>query len=753
MNAFSSGAMWICGEPYAYGEHDADYYGIHRNHVLVRAFSLDSDSDLTLHIAVLGYARVTINGRRASADELVGDWTNYTKLVLWRSYDVGDLVHAGANEIRIELGNGWYNPAPLTLFGKYNLRERLAEVGTPSVMAELVDAEGTVVLATDESWSWVEGQLTFNNLYLGERADLTLSESAPRPVVATPNTRTLEPSSVAACVRAGELEPVASRQTEAGLLLDFGKIVSGFISLEFAAHAGDVVTLSFAEALGDDGLPLYEPNLAGLVGQYIPEADVVVPGGPGAPERAIERDEVVCREGKNRFENTFCYHSFRYVLIEGLASDALCDIRAIYVHTGMAQAGAISIGNERLQDMHEAAIRTKLNNIHGVWEDCARERLGYGGDMVALATSNLLSFDCEGLIRKTVRDFRNDQTAAGGVPETAPFMGIQSNGTGAGEGPLLWQLAYPYLCVKAYQWYGARDLVEREWPYLKRLADYLLSRDPEELSAHCLGDHGSVQTGDNWKAGTPDKEFAGWCTILWHARLAARLAGIAGEDPSAYERAAEGLANQVRARFCRADGTVGDGTQTAYAFAGALGIVDAAQAADAIAASVKASDGVLSTGIFGTMLAFDLLHDNGYDSLVENWLLRDDEPSFSHMLASGSGVLAEQFYTKFSSLNHAMFSSYVMWLYQSLAGVRVADDAVCSDKLDIRPFFSDRTNRVSAELRLRCGVVRSSWVRSEGKVEFSLEVPEGVEARVTLPEGAALADERPGGTRRWVIGC
>ena len=500
-------------------------------------------------------------------------------------------------------------------------------------------------------------------------------------------------------------------------------------------------------------MPLYEPNLAGLVGQYIPEADIVVPGGPGAPERAVERDEIVCREGENRFENTFCYHSFRYVLIEGLAEGALSEIRAIYVHSGLVQAGAISVGNERLQQMHEAAVRTKLNNIHGLWEDCARERLGYGGDMVALATSNLLSFDCEGLIRKTVRDFRNDQTAAGGVPETAPFMGIQSNGTGAGEGPLLWQLAYPYLCVKAYQWYGARDLVEREWPYLKRLADYLLSQDPEELSTRCLGDHGSVQTGDNWKAGTPDKEFVGWCTILWHALLASKLAGIAGQDPRVYEHRAGELVEMIRARFCHEDGAIGDGTQTAYAFAGALGITDAARMADAIAASMEESGGVLATGIFGTMLSFDLLHDNGYDALIENWLLREDEPSFAHMLASGSGVLAEQFYTKFSSLNHAMFSSYVMWLYQSLAGVRVAEDAVCADKLDIRPYFSDRTDRVSAELVLRRGVVRTSWERIDGKVEFALSVPEGVETRVTLPDGAVLVDVRPDETRRWAITC
>lgn len=48
--------------------------------------------------------------------------------------------------------------------------------------------------------------------------------------------------------------------------------------------------------------------------------------------------------------------------------------------------------NSALNELYAAALRTKLNNVHGVWEDCARERLSYGGDMVALSASNLMCF-------------------------------------------------------------------------------------------------------------------------------------------------------------------------------------------------------------------------------------------------------------------------------------------------------------------------------------------------------------------------
>lgn len=39
----------------------------------------------------------------------------------------------------------------------------------------------------------------------------------------------------------------------------------------------------------------------------------------------------------------------------------------------------ITVDNQELQQLYDAATRTKLNNVHGTFEDCARERLGYGG--------------------------------------------------------------------------------------------------------------------------------------------------------------------------------------------------------------------------------------------------------------------------------------------------------------------------------------------------------------------------------------
>ncbi len=761
--AFDGGSLWVSGEPYEYGADDAGYYDDHRNHVLFGTFeAADSlaTGPLTLRVAALGFFRAYVNGSRVGGCELLGEWTDYTKRVYYRDLDVSGLVRTGMNVVAIEMGNGWYNPSPLTLFGKYDLRRRLKEVGTPKVRVELFgiapDGARSVVLSSDSSWRWCGGQLLFNNVYLGERHDLRGPNpaEAPRleglgllPVTCSSEGRLCCPAPHPACARGTAIRVWDVRQVElphggTALLADAGQMVTGFARLVGASRAGDVWRLSFAEALGPDGLPCYDTNLAGLVGMTKPGRAVqgLVPGGPGAPERAVEQDVVVCGEGQTSFEGRFCVHSFRYVLIEGLEAEDLEELVCTPVHTGLVASGSLTCGNVLLDGLVDAAVRTKLNNVHGIWEDCARERLGYGGDIVALIDSNLLAFDCSGLLRRTVHDFRDGQTAAGGVPETAPYMGIQSNGTGQGEGPLLWQLAYPYLQLKAWQYYGDRDLVVEEWPHTLRFVDYLLGWDPEELSHHCLGDHGSVLT-KAWKSGTPDKDLAGWAAILWIVRTVARLARVVGdEDAEArLDAAAEGLVGRIRRRFVHEDGTIGDDTQTAWAFAGGLGIVDQGLAGSVLARKFAEEGDVLSTGIFGTKLAFEVLHHTGHDDVVEAWLLRRDDPSYEQMLADGSGALHEEFGKGGfgqGSLNHAMFSSYLQWMYQALGGIEVASDAVGADHVLVAPYLAACSQGATASYRTPRGDVRVCWERrDDGGVLVRASWPAGLRVDVHVPRG------------------
>lgn len=70
------------------------------------------------------------------------------------------------------------------------------------------------------------------------------------------------------------------------------------------------------------------------------------------------------------------------------------------------------------------------------------------------------------------------------------------------------------------------------------------------------------------------------------------------------------------------------------------------------------------------------------ENVAKAWLTFDGDPSFKNMLTSGSGVLAEESHAFLSSYDHAMFSSYVQWLYQALGGIRVAEDVTGADHVE-----------------------------------------------------------------------
>lgn len=751
-STFPSEALWISGEPYEYGAEDAGYYLDHRNHVLSRGFMLtEVPGTAELMLAVLGYALVRVNGWDISGGAPIGEWTNCRHAVLFRSYEVGRFLHAGENTIEIELGNGWYNPSPLKFFGKYDIRGALAEVGTPKALAALM-ASGRCILATDGSWTCSDGSLLFNNLYLGERVDLRSHSAECRQAVAGRNAYTLlpapnEPLACAESIPAKSVEPYSAGRAggRSAVLVDMGCITSGFMAADFAAHAGDIVDIWYAEELDSDGRPSYIANLAGAVGGYKPgEQGKKISGGLGAPETAAEHDRIVCREGRNSYQNRFTIHSFRYALMEGVCASSVVSAAAIPVHAALRQTGSFSCSLEPLNELWDAALASRITNIHSVWEDCPRERLGYAGDAAATMEASLCAFGCHGMIDKALHDFSYDQTERGGIPETAPFVGIQSRGTGPGEGPLLWQAAFPYLCLQDYRWHGDRGLLLEMWPSVRKQMDYLRSRDPEELSSCCLGDHGLVQTdmSGGWKGGTPDIEFTSWATLYGFACMAERLSRIAGESEQVvlgYAEWKDELAAEICRRFQNEDGSFAGRTQTSYAFAGFLGLMDEKLAGASIARLAADAGGILSCGEFGAAMAWRVLHHAGKDETALAWLLRQDAPGLRPMLADGAGTLSESFTDGPYSRNHAMFSSYAAWLMEGLAGIEVAEDAAGADRIIIHPWFAPDIHDLRAALDTCRGEVALSWHEEEGHIVCRVSYPVSVKADVVLGDGWTLS--------------
>lgn len=721
--------QWIQGENYDYGNEDELYYHNHPNTILYKSFNLEHvDKENIFRIAVLGYYVLSVNGKRVSIAELNNDWTDFTKCVYFDEYDITNYLNIGMNEIEIELGNGMYNPSPLRLFGKYNLRQRLAEIGEPKAICELIVNQKTY-LSSDSSWLYKPGYYLFNNLYLGEKIDYTMQSTQLFPVIISNQEYHFEKSFIPKIKKFQVVEPFETKEYHDGLLVDFGKMISGFISLNINTYANQEIKLEYSEDFRN-GEMFYDTVLAGSVGEKI--NDFQIPGGPGAPERAIQTDVIKCNEGVTYFENKFTYHSFRYVYLTGCSLDQINKIEAIYVHTDLKQIGNIESEHELYNQLYEAAMQTKLNNVHSVFEDCARERLGYGGDIVALAMSNLYTFDLQAMYKKVIRDFRFEQSKNGGIPETAPYMGIQTNGTADREGPLLWQLVYPYLVNKHYQFYGDKSLLEEEIPYLKKHMDYILSLDLEYVVERCLGDHGSILIAGQFRKPTPDKLFLGYCTVLLLLKNNIQILNHLGLDSSFYKKQYDHINEIICNKFVHADGTVGEGTQTGYAFALYLEIGNKEKLLNQFIKKLETDNYIFNSGIFGMSLSYEVLSKNDRCDIVEKWLLNKNKGTFYEMLESGSGVLSELFVGDHFSMNHAMFTSYQVFYYKGLAGIYIDDDAIGFNKITLKPYFTHTMNHYSCSVDTIHGKIESTWNKTNNGYEWIIKVPDTIQYQLDL---------------------
>lgn len=721
--------QWIQGENYDYGNEDELYYHNHPNTILYKSFNLEHvDKENIFRIAVLGYYVLSVNGKRVSIAELNNDWTDFTKCVYFDEYDITNYLNIGMNEIEIELGNGMYNPSPLRLFGKYNLRQRLAEIGEPKAICELIVNQKTY-LSSDSSWLYKPGYYLFNNLYLGEKIDYTMQSTQLFPVIISNQEYHFEKSFIPKIKKFQVVEPFETKEYHDGLLVDFGKMISGFISLNINTYANQEIKLEYSEDFRN-GEMFYDTVLEGSVGEKI--NDFQIPGGPGAPERAIQTDVIKCNEGVTYFENKFTYHSFRYVYLTGCSLDQINKIEAIYVHTDLKQIGNIESEHELYNQLYEAAMQTKLNNVHSVFEDCARERLGYGGDIVALAMSNLYTFDLQAMYKKVIRDFRFEQSKNGGIPETAPYMGIQTNGTADREGPLLWQLVYPYLVNKHYQFYGDKSLLEEEIPYLKKHMDYILSLDLEYVVERCLGDHGSILIAGQFRKPTPDKLFLGYCTVLLLLKNNIQILNHLGLDSSFYKKQYDHINEIICNKFVHADGTVGEGTQTGYAFALYLELGNKEKILNKFIKKLEADNYIFNSGIFGMSLSYEVLSKNDRCDIVEKWLLNKNKGTFYEMLESGSGVLSELFVGDHFSMNHAMFTSYQVFYYKGLAGIYIDDDAIGFNKITLKPYFTHTMNHYSCSVDTIHGKIESTWNKTNNGYEWIIKVPDTIQYQLDL---------------------
>ena len=717
-----------------------------------REFSIEKKvSRARLYAAGLGYGEFHLNGERVGDHVLDPGWTSYSKRVLYSSYDVTAQIKRGRNALGVMLGNGWLNPLPLRLWGWLNLRDHLT-VGEPRVIARLIVdfADGTSqTVITDESWKVESGAIVRNNVYLGEVYDARkekpgwdrggYDDGGWKPAALA--TEPLGP------LRAQEAPPIRVTRaispvklTEPGpgvFIFDMGQNFAGVVRLRVKGPAGTCIKMRYGELLYSDGTL---NGMTSVCGQIKAGGKGYDYRGEGPAKTAWQMDEYILKgNGEEVYTPRFTFHGFRYVEVTGFpGKPTLSALEGLRLNSDVESAGSFSCSNERFNRIQQMVLWTELSNLFSVQSDCPhREKFGYGGDLVADSDMAIFNFNMSRFYAKAVNDFGDSVRPNGGFTETAPFVGIVSEGLGEKAGPVDWGAAQPLLQWQLYQFYGDKRLLEENYELTKSWMSFLESRARDGILDNGISDHESL-------APKP-RALTGTAFYYLNANLFSHIARALGRSADAAH--AEALAQKIKSAFNQKFLRPGTGrydiaTQACQSFALYLGLVPPQEKDRAVEVLLRdvidAHQGHLTTGIFGTKYMLQALADADHAEAAYGIVNQKTFPGWGYMLENGATTLWEhwEFSDNTYSHNHPMFGSVSEWFFRVLAGINPASDAAGFDKVIIRPRPVGDLKWVKASHNSVRGKIVSEWSRAGETFHLRIQVPVGAEATVYLPAKA-----------------
>ena len=695
-----------------------------------------------LYISGLGYYEAYINGKKVGDRILDPGWTDYRKQVPYSVYDITDAICQGTNAVGIMLGNGWYNPLPLRMWRHLNLRKAL-ETGRPCVKAQIriCYSDGSVTtIATDETWQTLPGPVIRNNVYLGEYYDarrergewaMPVALDGFKNAVVTKGPSGTLTSQMQSPVRVTKtVKPVSITEPEPGVfVVDMGQNFAGAVCIKVKGKAGTTVKLRYGEEIYPDGNINIMTSVAGQIKHHEYNE-----GGPGSPDVAWQEDRYTLKgKGTEIWCPRFTFHGFRYVEVTGWpGKPTLDDIEGLRMNSDVEETGSFICSDSIINRIHENVYRTFLSNIFSVQSDCpAREKFGYGGDIVATADAFLYNFDMANFYRKTTRDFKEAQRPSGGMTETAPYVGVADEGLGDGSGPIGWQLAFPYLIKQLYDFYGDRRVIEENYEPLIKQVEFLKSKAKGNLHFQGLSDHGALD----------ERPYALTSSAFYyhHVRLLAEFADILGKaaDSRKYSHLADAIKEAILTKFFDPEtGRFDNGTQAAQIFALWYNFVPGNQRKEVFDVLLREFDrhqGHLSTGIFATKMVFDVLRRNDRNDIAYHIVKLRDFPGWGYMLENNATTIWETwaYSDNVYSQNHPMFGSVDEWFYRSLLGINPG--APGFRKVIIKPQPVAGLTFAKGSYKCIYGKIYSSWQKDNQIFRLDVDIPVNTSAEIWIP--------------------
>ena len=702
-----------------------------------KGFRVDKQvKDASLFITSAGYYAAFINNKRVGKNVLDPAWTDYTKKIYYTEYDITSLVKNGNNSIGVILGNGFYNPLPLKMWGRINLRNELS-VGKPKFISKLIitfEDGSSEEIVSDSSWKYSYGPIIKNSVYLGSHYDAqkeikdwanpnfddSLWENVE--VSKSPGGK-LEKSFFPPVQIIKEIVPKEIYSIANGTwIVDMGENFTGTYKININGKSGDTINFRFGERVYEDG----SLNTMTAVTGQIKRQGV---GGVGAPEIAWQGGSYIVGEDTSVwYKPEFTYHAYRYMEIIGLhKKPKVNDVFGLSIHTNVRNENSISTSSELLNSIQESVERTFLANLISVQSDCpAREKFGYGGDLNATSESFIYNFDMQTIYRKTIYDWVDAMNDSIFV-DTAPYVGIKYCG-------LSWESAFLITQYYLYLYYDDTEIINELYSLNNEWMDKAARIHPEGIVDAGLSDHESLEP--------VPVELTGTLHYLQSARIMKLFSKLLGNNSNEekYDSLSNKLEEIIRSRFWDKP-VLGDiNRQTLFSSLLYHDIIpddEIESAKDSLINALESSpSGHFTTGIFGTKYILESLSKYISPEIVFNVVNSTKYPGWGHMINQGATTIWETWKESdnYFSNNHPMFGVVTEWYYRWLGGIRPDPNNPGFKEFILNPSTPEGLDYIESKYQSPYGEIISNWKKqSSGSYVYEFEIPNGSTADVTLP--------------------
>ncbi|HWI90727.1 MAG TPA: family 78 glycoside hydrolase catalytic domain [Flavisolibacter sp.] len=722
-------AKWI--------ESSLDKDGEHRPAIFFRK-EFQSGKKIQSAVAYLtahGLYEAMINGKRIGNYYLTPGWTSYNKRLQYQTYDVTNLLKQGANTVGVTIGNGWYRGYLAWDGNKNSYGKDL------SLLFELdityTDGSKESILS-DGSWKSSTGSISDAEIYHGEIIDSRKERAGWSNAGFNDEdwSSVNEKNYSKSVLIATQNEPVKKHETFSSIkvfttprgerVIDFGQNLVGWVMVKLNGKAGDTVKISHAEVLDKNG-NFYIDNLRAAKAQAV----------------------YVLKGGEEKFEPHFTFFGFRYIKIEGLNEIKPENFTAVALYSDMQSTGNFACSNPLINQLQHNIQWGQRGNFLDVPTDCPQrdERLGWTGDAQAFSRTAAFNMNVNNFFAKWLKDVAADQLPNGSVPFVIPNVLGPNSGAATG-----WADVCTIIPWNMYLAYGDKKILEQQYPSMKAWVDYMTKNSKNDLwnTGFHFGDWLFYRPFDDndGRSAVTDKYLIAQSFWAYSTQLLINAANVLKKknDVSEYSSLLKRIKDAYLKEYVTPNGRLVSGTQTAYVLALNFDMLPESLRpliAQRLVDNIKDYGVQLTTGFLGTPYLCHVLTRFGYDDIAYKLLLRDKYPSWLYPVKMGATTIWERwdgikpdgtFQTPgMNSFNHYAYGAIGDWMYRSVAGINLDENAPGYKGIIIKPHLTDSLSFASASLQTYYGKVSSEWEKVNGKLILNVEVPANTTATIFIP--------------------